>query len=63
MILNLDTFVLLSLNCQLNRGKEGQEGARFSQRKKEEVAEADERSGQREKGKEEQEAEKKEGSC
>ena len=60
MILNLYTFDLLSLICQLNHGKEGQEGARFSQRKKEEVAEADSRFGQREKGKEEQEAVKKE---
>ena len=63
MILNLYTFDLLSLICQLNHGKEEQEGARFSQRKKEEVSEADERFGQREKGKEEQEAVKKEESC
>ena len=63
MILNLYTFDLLSLICQLNHGKEEQEGARFSQRKKEEVAEADKRFGQREKGKEEQEAVNKEESC
>ena len=63
VILNLYTFDLLSLICQLNHGKEGQEGARFSQRKKEEVAEADERFCQREEGKEEQEAVKKEESC
>ena len=56
----ISTFDLLSLIRQLNHGKEGQEGARFSQRKKEEVAEADERPGQ---GKEEQEEVKEEESC
>ena len=60
MILNLYAFDLLSLIWELNHGKEG---ARFSQRKEEDVAEADQRFGQREEGKEEQETVKKEISC